>query len=73
MGGTMVIPNTQTPKRYGENLQAPPPKRLRTSESDQEAPGRHCKPFHNFAYSREQTAPLDYVVAVTNAMAGWPP
>ena len=68
----MVVPNAQTPKRSGGDLEAPYPQRPRTSDCGQEFPGCHCESFRDVASSSEQTPPLKYVAAATHSMADWP-
>ena len=45
---------------------------MRTSDGDEECVGPHCKSFRDAAPFLGGTRPLDYVVAVNNAMMGWP-
>ena len=70
-GACAVSPNTQTPTRSGDNLQAPSPQRIRTPDSVQEFLNRNRKCFRDAASSFEKTVPLDYVVAVDHATIGW--
>ena len=68
----MVVPNAQTPKRSGGDLEAPYPQRPRTSDCGQEFPGCHCESFRDVASSSEQTPPLNYVAAATHSIADLP-
>ena len=68
----LVIPITQTPKRSGDDWKAPCPQRPRTSDGAQEFLARYCKSFRDVASSFGRWVPLDFVVAVTHSMEGWP-
>ena len=72
VGDPVVVPNAQTPKRSGGDLEAPYPQRPRISDCGQEFPGCHCESFRDVASSSEQTPPLNYVAAATHSIADWP-